>query len=209
MEQQPTFNLLPLHLEGAALGLDRLLQADDGGALLLEGLLLVRARDAESYQFALELRELNVPLFQRLLCRLASGMLPLERRPGVGESGPLLLKLPLSPLAGGALLQELALRGGERRGLGVEGGLLLVGLLGLLLSLALPLLGLALLGLRLPEPCAPSPRPGSARPAPPGATRGPPDCRPGRCSPLPPSWMPTCASSPDPTAPAAAPYPDR
>jgi hypothetical protein len=52
------------HLEGAALGLDRLLQADDGGALLLEGLLLVRTRDAESYQFALELRELSVPLLQ-------------------------------------------------------------------------------------------------------------------------------------------------
>jgi hypothetical protein len=32
-----TFNLLPLHLESAALGLDRLLQADDGGTLLFEG----------------------------------------------------------------------------------------------------------------------------------------------------------------------------
>jgi hypothetical protein len=31
------FNLLLHHLESAALGLDRLLQADDGGALLLEG----------------------------------------------------------------------------------------------------------------------------------------------------------------------------
>jgi hypothetical protein len=42
-------NLLLLHLEGAALGLDRLLQADDGGTLLLKGLLLIRTRDAESY----------------------------------------------------------------------------------------------------------------------------------------------------------------
>jgi hypothetical protein len=37
MKRQPTFNLLLLHLEGVALGLDRLLQADDGSALLLEG----------------------------------------------------------------------------------------------------------------------------------------------------------------------------
>jgi hypothetical protein len=109
-ERQPTFDLLPPHLEGAVLGLDRLLQADDGGALLLEGLLLVHTRDAENHQFALKLRELNIPLLQRLLRRLASGTLPLERRPGVGKSGPLLLELPLSPLVGGTLLQELVLR---------------------------------------------------------------------------------------------------
>jgi hypothetical protein len=36
-KRRPTFNLLLLHLEGAALSLDRLLQADDGSALLLEG----------------------------------------------------------------------------------------------------------------------------------------------------------------------------
>jgi hypothetical protein len=47
-----TFNLLLLHLEGAALGLDRLLQADDRGALLLERLLLIRVRDAEGNQLA-------------------------------------------------------------------------------------------------------------------------------------------------------------
>jgi hypothetical protein len=52
--------LLPLHLEGAALGLDRLLEAPDGLALLLEGQLLVRARDAEHYQLALDLGELRV-----------------------------------------------------------------------------------------------------------------------------------------------------
>jgi hypothetical protein len=100
-----------------------LLQADDGGALLLEGLLLIRTRDAESHQFALELREISVRLLQRLLRRLTSGTLPLERRPGVGKSGPLLLELPLSPLAGGTLLPELVLRRGERSDLGVEGGL--------------------------------------------------------------------------------------
>jgi hypothetical protein len=36
-KRRPTFNLLLLHLESAVLGLDRLLQADDGSALLLEG----------------------------------------------------------------------------------------------------------------------------------------------------------------------------
>jgi hypothetical protein len=138
-----------------------LLQADDGDTLLLEELLLIRTTNAESYQFALKLRELSVPLLQRLLRRLASGTLPLECRLGVGKSGPLLQELPLSTLAGGTLLQELVLRGGERSDLGVEGGLQLVGLLGLLLS-------------------APSPQPGSVGPAPPGATSGAPDCQPGR-----------------------------
>jgi hypothetical protein len=52
------------------------------------------------------------------------------------------------------LLLKLVLRRGERSDLGVEGGLQLVGLLGLLLSRARPLLSLALLGLRLPEPRA-------------------------------------------------------
>jgi hypothetical protein len=51
-------------------------------------------------------------------------------------------------LAGGALLQELLLSDGERRDLGVKGGLQVVGLLGPLLQPARPLLGLAL--------CAPS-----------------------------------------------------
>jgi hypothetical protein len=134
-----------------ALGLDRLLKAVDGVALLLEGLLLARARDAEEHQFALELRELCVPLLQRLLRRFASDALPLERRPSVGKSSLLLLELPLSPLAGGTLLQEPVLRGGERSNLGVEGGPQLVDLLGPLLGRARPLLSLALLGLRPPE----------------------------------------------------------
>jgi hypothetical protein len=54
-------------------------------------------------------------------------------------------------LAGSALLQELAPRDSERRNLGVEGGLQIVGLLGLLLERARPLLRLALLSLRPPE----------------------------------------------------------
>jgi hypothetical protein len=78
-------------------------------------------------------------------------VLPLEHRPGVGKSSPLLLKLPLSPLPGGTLLQEPVLRDGERCNLGVEGGPQLVGLLGPLLGRARSLLCLALLGLRAPE----------------------------------------------------------
>jgi hypothetical protein len=130
------------------------LKAVDGVALLLEGLLLARTSDAENQQLALELRELDVPLLQRLLRRLASGTLPLKLRPGINKSGPLLLELPFSPLAGGTLLLKLVLRRGERSNLGVEGGLQLVGLLGLLLSRTRPLLSLALLGLHLSEPRA-------------------------------------------------------
>jgi hypothetical protein len=86
------------------------------------------------------------------LRRLSSGTLPLECRPGVDKSGPLLLEQPLSPLAGGTLLQEPVLRDRERSNLGVEGGLQLVGLLGPLLGRARPLLSLAVLGLRLQKP---------------------------------------------------------
>jgi hypothetical protein len=57
-------DLLPLHLEGAALGLDRQLEALNGLTLLLEGQLLVRTRDAEHYQLALDLGERGVPLLQ-------------------------------------------------------------------------------------------------------------------------------------------------
>jgi hypothetical protein len=54
MKLRLTFNLLLLHLESATLGLDRLLQADDRGALLLQGPLLVRVRDAEGYHLPVE-----------------------------------------------------------------------------------------------------------------------------------------------------------
>jgi hypothetical protein len=78
-------------------------------------------------------------------------LLLFERRPGVRKGSPLLLELPLSPLAGGTLLQELVLRDGECCGLGVEGSLQIVGLLGLLLERARPLLILALLSPHPPE----------------------------------------------------------
>jgi hypothetical protein len=116
--------------------------------LLLEGQLLARARDAEHHQLALELQELRVSALQRFQRRLAGDALLLQRRPGIGKGSPLLLEQPLAPLAGGTLLQELVLRDGERRGLGVKGGLQIIGLLGLLLKRARPLLSLALLSLR-------------------------------------------------------------
>jgi hypothetical protein len=56
--------MLLLHLESAALSLKRLLQGDDRGALLLEGSLLIRVRDAEGYQLPIEPRDLGVPLLQ-------------------------------------------------------------------------------------------------------------------------------------------------
>jgi hypothetical protein len=119
--------------------------------LLLEGQLLARARDAEHHQLALDLGELDVPVLQRHLRHLASNALPLQGRPSFGKGGLLLLEPSLSSLMGGTLLQKLALGGGECRNLGGEGGPQVVGLLGLLLERARPLLGLALLSLRLLE----------------------------------------------------------
>jgi hypothetical protein len=78
-EQQLTLDLLLLHLEGAAPSLDRLLKALEGLALLLEGQLLARTRNAEHHQFALELRELHVSALQRFLRRLACDAFLLQR----------------------------------------------------------------------------------------------------------------------------------
>jgi hypothetical protein len=147
-KRQLTFNLLPLHLESLAPTLDRLLQADDRGALLLEGPVLILVGDAEGDQLPIELRDLVLSLLQRRLRPLESSMLPLERRPGIDEGGPLLLELTLGLLAGGTLLPELLLCCDDRGGLGGEGGLQLLGLLGPLLGLPCPLLGLA-----SPGPC--------------------------------------------------------
>jgi hypothetical protein len=68
-------------------------------------------------------------------------MLPLERRPGISESGPLLLELTLDLLAGSTLLPKLLLRLGNRGDLSGEGGLEFFGLLSPLLGLPRPLLG--------------------------------------------------------------------
>jgi hypothetical protein len=56
--------LLLLHLEVAARGLDRQLEALDGLTLLLEGQLLIGVSDAEHNHLALGLGELVVPLRQ-------------------------------------------------------------------------------------------------------------------------------------------------
>jgi hypothetical protein len=148
VSQWLTFDLLPLHLEVMAHGLDRQLEALDGLALLPEGQLLIGVGDAEHNDLTLGLRELGVPIRQGLLRHLVGGALLLHRDTGIGEGGLLLLEPLLSPLAGGALLQEPLLSDDEGRGLGVEGGLQVVSLLGPLLQLARPLLSPALLRLR-------------------------------------------------------------
>jgi hypothetical protein len=140
--------LPPLHLEVAAHGLHRQLEALDGLALFLEGQLLIGVGNAEHNRLALDLGERGVPLLQRLLRRLTCDALLLQRRPGVDEGGLLLLEPPLGSLAGGVLLLKPLLGDGEHRNLGVEGSLQIVGLLGPLLQPARPLLGLALLRLR-------------------------------------------------------------
>jgi hypothetical protein len=47
--------------------------------LFLERPLLVRVRDAEGYQLAVQPRDISIPLLQRLLRHLASSALLLER----------------------------------------------------------------------------------------------------------------------------------
>jgi hypothetical protein len=56
--------LILLHLESVALGLDRQLEALDGLTLLLEGQLLVCARNAEHNELALGLGERGALLRQ-------------------------------------------------------------------------------------------------------------------------------------------------
>jgi hypothetical protein len=53
-KQHLTFDLLPLPIESLASALDRLLQADDRGSLLLEGPDLVRVRDAQGDQLPVD-----------------------------------------------------------------------------------------------------------------------------------------------------------
>jgi hypothetical protein len=143
--------LLLLQIEVAARGLELQLETLDGFALLAEGQLLAGVADAERERLVLNLGECGVPLLQRLLCRLASNALPLQRRSGIAKGSLLLLEPLLSPLAGDALLLELLLSGDEGRGLGVEGCSQVISLLGALLQPPRPLLSLALLRLRTLE----------------------------------------------------------
>jgi hypothetical protein len=127
--------------------LDRLLQADDRGPLLLEGLAPDLVRDAERDQLPVKPRDLVLPLLEgcpralersALLLQLSQHLLvrqalPLKHCPGIGKSGPLFLELTLSLLARDALLPELLLRcdGCDGRGgLVGEAGLQLLSLLG-------------------------------------------------------------------------------
>jgi hypothetical protein len=110
-------------------------QVTDCGLLLLDGLPQVLVRDAELDQLPVELRGLVLPLLegrlrplelsallleptQRIFPRQA---LPLERSPGLGESGTLLLELGLYLLARSSLLTELLLRRDERDSLVRQG----------------------------------------------------------------------------------------
>jgi hypothetical protein len=149
---KPTFDLLPLQVEGLARFLGLLPQVTDRGLLLLEGLAQVLVQDAELDQLPVEVRGLVFPLLEGRLRPLEHGALlleltqrlfsrqefPLECSPGLGKGSPLLLKLGLHLLACGLLLMELLLRRGKRGGLVRQGRPQPLGLLVLLLGLTLP-----------------------------------------------------------------------
>jgi hypothetical protein len=69
-ETKPTFDLLPLRVEGLACFLGLSPQVTDHRLLLLEGLAQVLMRDAELDQLPVELRGLVFPLLERRLCPL-------------------------------------------------------------------------------------------------------------------------------------------
>jgi hypothetical protein len=82
-ENQLTFNLLPLRLEGLARILSRLPQAENRGLLLLEGLAQILMRNAELGQLPVELRYFFVPLLEGRLRPLECGALLLESALGL------------------------------------------------------------------------------------------------------------------------------
>jgi hypothetical protein len=113
--------LLLLHLEGPTHLLSLLLQLEERGPLLLEGLALVFMRDAELHQLPVEARRLLLLLLESAQHFLALHPLLLKRGPGLDERCPLPLKLAFRLLACGSLLPELLLRCGERGGLVRQG----------------------------------------------------------------------------------------
>jgi hypothetical protein len=113
--------LLLLHLEGPTHLLSLLLQLEERGPLLLEGLALVFMRDAELHQLPVEARRLLLLLLESAQHFLERHPLLLKRGPGLDERCPLPLKLAFRLLACGSLLPELLLRCGERGGLVRQG----------------------------------------------------------------------------------------
>jgi hypothetical protein len=134
-ENELTFNLLLLHLEGLARLLSLALQLEIRGLLLLERLALVLVRDADLHQLPVEARHVLLLLLERGPRLLERGTLPLElaqrflarhaplleHGPSLDESRPLPPKLAFCPLACGSLLPELLLRRGERGSLVRQG----------------------------------------------------------------------------------------
>jgi hypothetical protein len=151
-ETQLTLDLLLLRVEGGARSGDCLLQLEDDSFLLLVGLPQVLMGHALLDQLTGEPRDLIVSELDGGLRHLKRGTLPLkmalrflsgraftlEGDLSLLEGGPLLLKLSLRLLARALLLTELLPHHGKRGGLVCQIGPQPLGLLGILLSLALP-----------------------------------------------------------------------
>jgi hypothetical protein len=151
-KKQLTFNLFPLRSKGLARVLNRLLQAENCGFLLLEGLAKILVRDTELVELPVKPRDFFVPLLEgclrpfecdALLLESALGLFPhqtlaLKGGPSLSKGSPLLLELSVRLLACVPLPLKLLLHRGERGGLVCQAGPQLLGLLGPFLGLALP-----------------------------------------------------------------------
>jgi hypothetical protein len=126
-KKQLTFDLFPLRFKGLARVLRRLLQAENRGFLLLEGLVQILVRDAELVELPVEPRDFFVPLLEgclrplecdALLLESALGLLlrqalVLESGPSLSKGSPLLLELSVRLLARVPLPLKLLLHRGE------------------------------------------------------------------------------------------------
>jgi hypothetical protein len=151
-ERKLTLDLLLLRLKGGTRSGSRLLQLKDDSVLLLAGLSQVLVGHTLLDQLTGEPRDLLVPGLDGGLRLLKRSMLPLKMalalplgprfalKGGLGllEGGPLLLELSLHLMACALLLTELLPHRGKRSDLVRQIGPQPLGLLGLLLSLALP-----------------------------------------------------------------------